>query len=102
MRCRPCVTFIRLSGKQIEEEVSTAERPWVVMYYADWCPHCHHYAPTFQRWLDSLTFSDARIAKKMSPLHQGLAGHLKDLAPSLHSCLPGDFRCCPSACRGRW
>ncbi|CAE8631565.1 unnamed protein product, partial [Polarella glacialis] len=22
--------------------------PWVMMYYADWCPHCHHYAPVFE------------------------------------------------------
>lgn len=32
----------------------------MVMYYADWCPHCHHYAPSFER-----------IAQKVSPSHVG-------------------------------
>ncbi|CAK9095531.1 unnamed protein product [Durusdinium trenchii] len=49
-----------LDNTKIAGEVANARSPWVVMYYADWCPHCHHYAPTFER-----------IAQKTSPLHQG-------------------------------
>lgn len=22
----------------------------VTMYYADWCPHCHHFKPKFEQW----------------------------------------------------
>ncbi|CAE7392001.1 QSOX1 [Symbiodinium pilosum] len=49
-----------LDATKVESEIATSRSPWVVMYYADWCPHCHHYAPTFER-----------ISGAVSPLHQG-------------------------------
>ncbi|OLP98205.1 Sulfhydryl oxidase 1 [Symbiodinium microadriaticum] len=49
-----------LDAARVETEIANARNPWVVMYYADWCPHCHHYAPVFER-----------IASAVSPAHQG-------------------------------
>ncbi|CAE7353559.1 QSOX2 [Symbiodinium natans] len=49
-----------LDATKVESDIANARNAWVVMYYADWCPHCHHYAPMFER-----------IAAAVSPLHQG-------------------------------
>ncbi|CAE7219791.1 QSOX1 [Symbiodinium sp. CCMP2592] len=49
-----------LDAARVEADIANARNPWVVMYYADWCPHCHHYAPVFER-----------IAGAVSPAQQG-------------------------------
>eukprot|EP00933_Yihiella_yeosuensis_P052268 TRINITY_DN50293_c0_g1_i1.p1 TRINITY_DN50293_c0_g1~~TRINITY_DN50293_c0_g1_i1.p1 ORF type:complete len:574 (-),score=88.47 TRINITY_DN50293_c0_g1_i1:148-1869(-) len=33
----------------IRNGIAQTEDPYVVMYYADWCPHCHHFAPVFRK-----------------------------------------------------
>lgn len=41
-------SVIDLDPVRVEKEVVPSRSAWVMMYYADWCPHCHHYAPTFE------------------------------------------------------
>jgi len=36
-------------------------RMWVVVYYADWCGHCIHYAPTFKRMATGLLKERSRL-----------------------------------------
>ena len=47
-------------GKSIShEDAMKDDKVAVVLFYADWCPHCQHFAPTFKK-----LSSDRKLKKK--------------------------------------
>lgn len=36
------------------EECVAKDKPTLVLFYADWCPHCQMFAPTWKRITDAL------------------------------------------------
>eukprot|EP00747_Dinoflagellata_sp_TGD_P108625 gnl/TRDRNA2_/TRDRNA2_170471_c2_seq1.p1 gnl/TRDRNA2_/TRDRNA2_170471_c2~~gnl/TRDRNA2_/TRDRNA2_170471_c2_seq1.p1 ORF type:complete len:586 (+),score=65.55 gnl/TRDRNA2_/TRDRNA2_170471_c2_seq1:93-1760(+) len=39
---------VELVPQVFEAKIMKDKRGWLIDYYADWCPHCHHFAPTWR------------------------------------------------------
>jgi len=45
--------------------VGAPENPWKFnMYYVDWCPHCHHAKPEFEKLGSTMTIGDQKVECK--------------------------------------
>eukprot|EP00397_Hematodinium_sp_SG-2012_P041706 GEMP01045992.1.p1 GENE.GEMP01045992.1~~GEMP01045992.1.p1 ORF type:complete len:413 (+),score=55.66 GEMP01045992.1:95-1333(+) len=45
-----CVNYaLDLSEDELLKVSQGTPETWVVVFYANWCPHCQHYSPTFKR-----------------------------------------------------
>lgn len=38
---------VELTAESFQKLVTTSQDPWFVKFYAPWCPHCQHLAPTW-------------------------------------------------------
>lgn len=50
---------------QANAVVGAPENPWKFnMYYVDWCPHCHHAKPEFEKLGSTMTIGDKVVEIK--------------------------------------
>ena len=43
--------------------VGASDKPWKFnMYYVDWCPHCHHAKPEFEKLGSTMTIGGHKVA----------------------------------------
>lgn len=42
-------TSVSLTAESFQKLVTTSQDPWFVKFYAPWCPHCKHMAPTWSQ-----------------------------------------------------
>lgn len=55
-----------ISGTDIKSRLNPAKGECVVaLFYADWCPHCQHFKPHFQRAMKELNGKIGKDGKKM-------------------------------------
>lgn len=40
---------VELTAESFQKLVTTSQDPWFIEFYAPWCPHCQHLAPTWQQ-----------------------------------------------------
>lgn len=40
---------VQLTAESFQKLVTTSQEPWFIKFYAPWCPHCKHLAPTWQQ-----------------------------------------------------
>lgn len=40
---------VELTAESFQKLVTTSQDPWFVKFYAPWCPHCQHLAPTWSQ-----------------------------------------------------
>jgi thiol-disulfide isomerase/thioredoxin len=53
-------------GTDIKNRLNPAKGECVVaLFYADWCPHCKHFKPYFQRAMNDLNGKTSKDGKKM-------------------------------------
>ena len=40
---------VELTAESFQKLVTTSQEPWFIKFYAPWCPHCQHLAPTWNQ-----------------------------------------------------
>lgn len=40
---------VDLTAESFQKLVTTSQEPWFIKFYAPWCPHCQHLAPTWSQ-----------------------------------------------------
>merc|ERR1711879_392873 len=42
-------------GVEFNKAVYFSKKPWMVIFYAHWCGHCHAYVPTYKKFIRHVT-----------------------------------------------
>ena len=42
------MAIVYVDDKNFEQEVSNFQKPKMVVFYAEWCPHCHRMVPVLE------------------------------------------------------
>jgi thiol-disulfide isomerase/thioredoxin len=53
---------VELRGDTFDSQVRSEDSKWIVLFYADWCGHCQHFAPVYTRIAESHRSSDMNFA----------------------------------------